>query len=103
MPQVEDTQFKSTQSYVIAYGTMGEKERMKGGVVKVAAYGESCQNHKDTHSRLQLPGLQSFNKVPAGILKLGETLGLICRHAMHTQTHTFTAKKCVLTRPNANT
>lgn len=72
---------------------MGEKERMKGGVVKVAAYGESCQNHKDTHSRLQLPGLQSFNKVPAGILKLGETLGLICRHAMHTQTHTFTAKK----------
>lgn len=33
---------------------------------------------KSTHSCLQLPGPRSFNKLPAGIRKVGAALGLTC-------------------------
>lgn len=106
MPRVEDIQVESTQSCVIAYGTMGEKgsvtergadkvrEREGKGTVKVGAYGESCQKHTDTRSCLQLPGPQSFNKLPAGILKLENALRLRCS-CMHTRTNAraFIAEK----------
>lgn len=48
------------------------KEKEREDTVKVGAYGSSCQKHTDTRSWLQLPGPQSFNKLPAGILKLGD-------------------------------
>lgn len=50
-------------------------EREREGTVKVGACGGGCQKHTDTRSCLQLPGPQSFNKLPTGILKLEAAFG----------------------------
>lgn len=68
-----------------------ERERVKAG-----AYGESCQKHSDALACLQLPGPRSFNKLPAGILKLWDTIGVTCRC---TKTHSW---KSILTQLSTN-
>lgn len=88
--RVEDTQVKSAENYVFAHGTMEEKERMTERE-RVGDSKASCvtRTHTGTLSCLQLPRPQSFNKLPAGILKLGEVLALKCKvYSMCTHTHT---------------